>query len=200
MKKHHKLIEYIFEKSIEVKKLFYQENSKKISDVINRIVTTFKTNKGKILIFGNGGSAADAQHIAGEFVNKFLCDRKALPAIALTTDTSVITSIGNDIGYDQIFSRQIEALGSSGDFAMGISTSGNSINVLNGLKTAKEMGLDTVAFLGCNGGLIHKEFPNDLNLIVPAYSTPRIQESHITLAHTICEIVELIILGQSDIE
>jgi len=195
-KEHYKLIEYIFEKSIEVKKLFYQENSKKISDIINRIVTTFKTNKGKILIFGNGGSAADAQHIAGEFVNKFLYDRKALPAIALTTDTSVITSIGNDIGYDQIFSRQIEALGSSGDFAMGISTSGNSINVLNGLKTAKEIGLDTVAFLGCNGGLIHKEFPNGLNLIVPVYSTPRIQESHITLAHTICEIVELIIFGE----
>lgn len=198
MKKHHKLIEYIFEKSIEVKKLFYQENSEKISDVIDRIVTIFKTNKGKILIFGNGGSAADAQHIVSEFVNKFLYDRKALPAIALTTDTSVITSIGNDIGYDQIFSRQIEALGSSGDFAIGISTSGNSISVLNGLKTAKEIGLDTATFLGCNGGLIHKEFPHDLNLIVPAHSTPRIQESHITLAHTICEIVELIILGQND--
>lgn len=178
---------------------FFENNIDKINDIINVILMVLKVgDKGKIFIFGNGGSAADAQHIAAEFVNKFLINRKSMPAIALTTDTSVITAIGNDIGYDQIFSRQLEAFGKFGDLAIGISTSGNSLNVLYGLKTAREMGLNTVAFLGCDGGKIHKRFPHDRHIIVPSYSTPRIQEVHITLAHVICEIVEDILFGEKN--
>jgi D-sedoheptulose 7-phosphate isomerase len=142
----------------------------------------------KVLIFGNGGSAADSQHIAGELVSKFRRERQALAAIALTTDTSILTSIGNDYGFDYLFARQIEALGQEGDVAWGISTSGNSPNVLRAVKTAREQGLITLGFTGQDGG----ELKNlvDICFCVPSSSTPRIQEVHITVAHALCELVE----------
>lgn len=143
---------------------------------------------GKVLLFGNGGSAADAQHLAGEFVNRFLFDRPALAAISLSTDTSVITCVANDACYEAVFSRQIEALGREGDLAWGISTSGNSANVLKAIKTAKEKKLLTVGFTGGNGGKLAEMV--DLPLVVPVRSTPRIQEIHITAGHIICELVE----------
>lgn len=194
--KYNQQIFNILMEGVKIKEAFYQENNSKILDVINKIIGTFKLG-GKVLIFGNGGSAADAQHIAGEFVNRFMFDRPALPAIALTTDTSVMTAIGNDSNYNFIFSRQIEALGSSNDFAIGISTSGNSINVLNGLLAAKEKRLNIVSLLGCDGGLIAKELDIDNHLIVPSYSTPRIQEVHIVVAHIICEIVEDVLFNNN---
>ena len=144
---------------------------------------------GKILIFGNGGSAADAQHIAAELVGRYKSKRKGLPAIALTTDTSALTSIGNDFGYDQIFQRQIEALVKPEDILIGISTSGNSLNVLSGLKLAKKLGCKTIGLSGNNGGDMNKIC--DINIVVPASDTPRIQEMHILIGHTLCHLIEL---------
>ena len=142
----------------------------------------------KVLLFGNGGSAADAQHIAAEFVGRFAFDRPALPALALSVNTSCVTAIGNDYGFDLVFSRQIEALGRSGDVAIGISTSGNSSNVLHGLSVAKKMGLGTVALTGCTGGKLKKVV--DHCICVPSQETPRIQECHILIGHIISELVE----------
>jgi len=143
---------------------------------------------GKILIFGNGGSAADAQHIAAELVGRYKSERKGLPAIALTTDTSALTSIGNDFGYDQIFERQIEALAKSEDILIGISTSGNSSNVISGLKMAKALGCRTIGLSGSDGGNMNKIC--DINIVVPASDTPRIQEMHILIGHTLCQLIE----------
>ena len=143
---------------------------------------------GKILIFGNGGSAADAQHIAAEMVGRYKAERKGLPAIALTTDTSILTSIGNDYGYSHIFNRQIEALAKNGDVAIGISTGGSSINVINALKCANDMGCKTIGFSGKDGGEMSTLC--DVNLIVPNDDTPRIQEMHILIGHTICHLVD----------
>lgn len=142
----------------------------------------------KILLAGNGGSAADAQHLAGELVNRFSYDRPGLPAFALTTDTSVLTAIGNDYGYEHLFARQIEAVGQAGDVFIGISTSGRSVNVLNALRRAREKGLVTVGFTGRTGG----EMPAlcDYCLRVPADATPRIQEGHMSLGHTLCWLIE----------
>ena len=142
----------------------------------------------KILLFGNGGSAADAQHLAGELVNRFLYDRPPLAAIALTVDTSVLTCIANDSDYSLIFSRQIEALGKAGDLALGLSTSGNSPNVLKGLEAAHKLGLTTVGFSGGSGGKLVEAV--DYSLVVPSTITPRIQEAHITIGHIICQLVE----------
>ncbi len=142
----------------------------------------------KVLLFGNGGSAADSQHIAAELVSRFRRGRKALPAIALTTDTSILTSIGNDYGFQELFSRQIEALGEKGDVAIAISTSGNSINVLNGVRTAKQAGLLTVGFTGEDGGKLKDAV--DICFCAPTQSTPRIQEVHIAVAHAICEAID----------
>jgi len=150
---------------------------------------------GKLLIFGNGGSAADAQHIAAEFVNRFLKERRPLAAMALTTDTSVITSIGNDYHFDQIFQKQIEALGRIGDIAMGISTSGNSPNVVLAMETAREMGLFTIGFTGRGGAI---STLSDILFTVPSDVTARIQETHITLAHILCELVEERMFGGVD--
>ena len=186
-------IENMIKESIDVKSTLYQQ-VEKIKNIAEEMAYCFEKGN-KVLLMGNGGSAADAQHIAGEFVNRFLIDRPALSAIALTTDTSVLTAIGNDINYDQIFSRQIEAHASFGDVCIGISTSGNSENVLNGLKTSIEKGANTISFLGCDGGRIVKELDMITNVIVPSWSTPRIQEIHITLAHIICEIVEGILFN-----
>jgi D-sedoheptulose 7-phosphate isomerase len=137
---------------------------------------------------GNGGSAADCQHLAAEFVGRFKLERKGYPAIALTTDTSILTAVGNDYSFDSIFSRQIEALGKEGDLVVGISTSGNSKNIIRGVEKAKELGLYTVGLLGKDGGAL-KDLV-DLPLVVPIDNTARIQECHILIGHIVCEIVE----------
>lgn len=144
---------------------------------------------GKILICGNGGSAGDSQHFAAELTGRFKRERKALAAIALTTDTSALTAIGNDYGFDFIFSRQVEALGNSGDILFGISTSGNSQNVINAIFSAKQIGMNVISLLGRDGGKI-KNLNPDLNIIIPSNDTPRIQEMHIFCIHMLCDIVE----------
>ncbi|HPM43324.1 MAG TPA: D-sedoheptulose 7-phosphate isomerase [Candidatus Omnitrophota bacterium] len=143
---------------------------------------------GKLLIFGNGGSAADSQHMAAELVGRFKKERRPWPAIALTTNTSTLTAIANDYSYDDVFTRQLSALGKPGDVALGISTSGNSSNVIKALKTAQEMGIKTIGLTGKLGGKITSEC--DVTITVPAKETPRIQECHLLLVHIICEIVE----------
>ena len=142
----------------------------------------------KILLCGNGGSAADAQHIAAELTGRYKTERRGLPGIALTTDTSALTAIGNDYGYDRVFDRQVEALAQKGDLLIGISTSGNSINVINALKVAREMGCKTLGLTGRDGGAMNELC--DINLVVPSNDTPRIQEMHILFAHTICQIID----------
>ena len=159
----------------------------KINNCINIIIECLKKDK-KIILFGNGGSAADAQHIAAEFVGRFNLERKSYPAIALTTDSSIITSIGNDYSFDQIFSRQCESLVTKDDVIIGISTSGNSINVKNGLITAKKNGAKTIGLLGNGGGEIKSIV--DYPLIVESNSTARIQEIHRIVSHIICDLVE----------
>ena len=146
-------------------------------------------NGGKILFFGNGGSAADAQHLATELAVRYVNDRAAIAALALTTDTSSLTAIGNDYGFDHLFSRQIEAIGKPGDVAIGISTSGNSENVLKALTTASTMGLKTIAFTGKGGGKIPATNP-DVTIIIPSDTTARIQEMHITLGQMLCGALE----------
>jgi D-sedoheptulose 7-phosphate isomerase len=175
------------QESLRVKERFFQENVDAIVEIARLLGETFRRGK-KILIFGNGGSAADAQHIAAEFVNRLLFDRAPLPAIALTTDTSILTSIGNDADFSIIFARQIEALGRKGDIAWGITTSGKSPNVIKGLRKAKEIGMVTIAFTGHDGGEALRMADHGLN--VTSTSTPRIQEAHITAGHIICELVE----------
>ena len=142
----------------------------------------------KILLFGNGGSAADSQHIAAELVGKLLVKRRALPALALTTDTSNLTALGNDFGYDSVFQRQVEALGQPGDVAIGISTTGKSPNVLSAVAMAKLKGLKTIALTGRDGKPLADQV--DLSIIIPSDSTQRIQESHITIGHILCELIE----------
>lgn len=143
---------------------------------------------GKILLMGNGGSAADSQHIAAEIVGRYKKERKGLPAIALTTDTSILTSVGNDYGYEYIFSRQIEALCSPQDLVIGLTTSGNSPNVVRGIETAKQIGAVTVGMTGGNGGKLATLC--DHNLIMPSNDTPRIQEAHIFIGHSLCDLLE----------
>lgn len=161
--------------------------AKKIAQAAEWIISVYQNN-GQVLICGNGGSAADAQHIAAELVGRFKKERKPLPAIALTTDTSILTAIGNDYGFDQIFSRQVQALARAGDIVIGLSTSGNSPNVLLALSKAKELGAKTIGLAGRDGGRLAQEA--DLCLVVPSDNTPRIQESHITIGHIICQLVE----------
>lgn len=142
----------------------------------------------KVLICGNGGSAADAQHFSAELTGRYKTERRGLPSIALTTDTSALTAIGNDYGFDKIFSRQVEALGSSGDVVIGISTSGNSKNVIEALNSAKKLGCKTMGLTGRDGGEMNSIC--DINVVVPSEDTPRIQEMHILFIHTICQIVD----------
>lgn len=182
----------IFEESAELKKHFAEKNADIIVDLAVTIANAFK-NGNKLLLFGNGGSAADAQHLAAEFVNRFRIERPPLPAIALTTDSSIITSIGNDYDFSEIFSKQVKALASKGDIIIGISTSGNSPNVLKGLEVAASMGVKTVAFTGKKGGKIAEAVEVLLN--VESETTARIQEVHITLGHAICDLVDQIIFG-----
>ncbi|MFO7568302.1 MAG: D-sedoheptulose 7-phosphate isomerase [Smithellaceae bacterium] len=187
----------IFRESCRVKEAFVNEQLVKLANVIEVLTSALKAGN-KILIFGNGGSAADAQHIAAEFVNRFIIERPPLPAIALTTDTSILTSIGNDYDFSEIFSKQIRALGQPGDIAWGISTSGNSPNVLKALEQAKKMGLVTLAFTGKDGGPIAQMA--DLCLNVTSNSTARIQETHITAGHVICELVDIKLFQKPDLK
>ena len=155
---------------------------------IYEIIINIRNNDNKILIFGNGGSAADAQHIAAELVGRYKVERKGLAAIALTTDTSVVTSISNDYGYERVFDRQVEALANKGDVVIGISTGGSSANVINALKLANDLECKTIGFSGRGGGKMNELC--DVNLVVPAEDTPRIQEMHILIGHTICHLIE----------
>jgi len=143
---------------------------------------------GKLLLFGNGGSAADAQHLAAEFVGRFQMERHPLPAIALTTDSSILTAVGNDYGFEQIFARQVQALGRSGDVAIGISTSGNSSNVTGAIKQAAKQDLKTIGLAGRDGGSLAKCV--DISITVRSSNTARVQECHITIGHILCELVE----------
>lgn len=177
----------IFRESADLKLRFIRQNADLLTQVVKVIVQAFK-NGNKVLLFGNGGSAADAQHIAAEFVNRFLIERPPLPAIALTTDTSILTSISNDYGYVDSFSKQVKALGKEGDVAVGISTSGLAANVIKAIKVAKEMGLKTVALTGMDGGELAKVA--DMAIIVDSSLTPRIQEVHTTVGHVLCEMVD----------
>ncbi len=151
------------------------------------VLKTIK-NKKKIILMGNGGSAADAQHIAAEFTGRYKVERKALPAIALTTDTSALTAIGNDYGYEFVFERQVEALANKNDLVIGISTTGNSQNLLNAFKKARELGCNTLGLSGKGGGKFNKLC--DLNIIIPSDNTPRIQEMHILIGHIFCQAVD----------
>jgi D-sedoheptulose 7-phosphate isomerase len=173
--------------SAELKLVFAKEATGDVIKAIEIIEKSIKSG-GKLLIFGNGGSAADAQHLAAEFVNRYLKERDAFPAIALTTDASILTSVGNDSSFEDIFSRQIEALGKKGDVAWGLSTSGRSKNIIKALRKAKSLGLKTIGFTGRDGGEVEKIV--DCNINVPSTSTPRIQEVHITIGHIICELIE----------
>jgi D-sedoheptulose 7-phosphate isomerase len=164
-----------------------RELSPLIAELVTLLVETF-TRGGKLLVMGNGGSAADAQHFAAEIVGRFKMERKGLPAIALSTDTSILTAIGNDYGFDRVFSRQVEALAAPGDLIVGISTSGNSTNVLQALELAREKGCCTIGLLGKDGGTIKDVC--DLALIVPTSDTPRVQEGHITIIHIVCDLLE----------
>lgn len=163
-----------------------------IAQLAERLIETFKIGN-KLLIMGNGGSAADAQHFAGEIVSRFRMERPALPAIALSTDTSILTAIGNDYGFERIFSRQVEALAAPGDAVIGISTSGNSPNVLKALVVARQAGCTTIGLLGKDGGSIKALC--DIPLIIPSNDTPRVQEGHITVIHILCDLIEQGLFG-----
>jgi len=164
-----------------------QELTPRIVEMVELMVDTFQRG-GKVLVMGNGGSAADAQHFVAEIVGRFKMERRGLPALALSTDTSILTAIGNDYGFDRVFSRQVEALAAPGDLVIGISTSGNSPNVLLALELARETGCRTVGLLGKDGGSIKGVC--DLALIVPTADTPRVQEAHITIIHIVCDLLE----------
>jgi len=181
------IIQKRFKESVEVKTNFLKENLTKIFEVIKLISHCFEVGN-KLFFFGNGGSAADAQHLAAEFVNRYIMDRPPLPAIALTTDTSILTSISNDSSFNEVFAKQLRALGKDGDIAVGISTSGASPNILKAFEVAKEIGMKTIALTGGDGGALTKVA--DYSLIVPSSSTPRIQEVHILVGHILCELVE----------
>ncbi|WP_373074059.1 SIS domain-containing protein [Sulfurimonas sp.] len=180
--------------SYQTKQKIYENDEllDKIVEVSQKCVDLYKTDK-KTILAGNGGSAADAQHIAAELVGRYGFDRPSIPSLALTTDTSNLTAIGNDYGYDKVFSRQLEGMGQSGDIFIGISTSGNSVNILNAFDVAKKKNILTVALVGKDGGEMAKKA--DIALVVPSDSTPRIQESHILIGHIICDIIEKEIFG-----
>lgn len=175
--------------SYETKQKIYENEAliEIIEKVASKCVEIYRNGK-KTIIAGNGGSAADAQHIAAELVGRYGFDRPSLPSLALTTDTSNLTAIGNDYGYDKVFSRQLEGMGQEGDIFIGISTSGNSVNIINAFESAKEKGIMTVALTGRDGGKMAQIA--DIAIVVPSNDTPRIQESHILIGHIICDIIE----------
>ena len=180
-------IKDILLESIQVKEEILRNQVESIAQIAELMIDCLKKD-GKVIVFGKGGSASDSQHIAAELVGRFKKDRSALAAVALTTNTSILTSIANDYGYEVVFSRQVEALGKKNDVVLGISTSGKAKNVALGIKQAKKMGIKTVALSGGDGGDIVKLA--DVSLVVPSKITARIQEAHITVAHIICEIIE----------
>lgn len=180
-------IKKIFLESGEIIRKFIEMEEKNIVKCIELLIKTIKNGK-KIIICGNGGSAADAQHFAAELSGKFRYNRKPLPAISLTTNTSALTAISNDFGFEKVFERQLESIGNEGDVLIGISTSGNSENIINAVRKAKKLGIYSIGLLGKNGGKL-KDLV-DLAIIVPSDETPRIQESHLVAYHTICEEVE----------
>ena len=164
------------------------ENLSNDIEIASKICIKSLKQNGKIILFGNGGSAADAQHIAAELVGRYMTERKGLAAIALTTDTSILTSIGNDYGYEKVFSRQIEALANAGDVAIGLSTGGTSKNVINAMKLAINNGCNVIGFSGKDGGIMNEIC--DVNIVVPSDQTPRIQEMHILIGHTLCHLID----------
>jgi D-sedoheptulose 7-phosphate isomerase len=170
------------------------EQGEQVAEAARLLAATLKQG-GKILLFGNGGSAADAQHLAAEFVNRFQIERPPLAALALTTDTSILTSIANDYDFQEIFAKQVRALGQPGDAALGLSTSGGSANVERGLDAAREMGLKTLALSGGDGGPVAAAA--DLAITVPSQKTPRIQEVHITIGHVLCDLVDFLLFPEA---
>jgi len=188
------IISKVLKESLRTKNNFIDKNNAKLIDLAEYISKAFNDDK-KLMICGNGGSAADAQHIAAEFVNRFQLERQPLPALALTTDTSIITSIANDYGYEEIFSKQIKALGVEGDILLAISTSGKSKNILSAIRTAKERGLYTVGFMGGDCGEMLKSV--DLALVVESNETPRVQEVHMLAGHLLCELVDYILFQKN---
>ena len=178
----------IVSSSLEVKRRFFEAQTDAVIKAVAMIAEAFKAN-GKLLVFGNGGSAADAQHIAGELVNRFLQKRRGLPAIALTTDGGVLTCIANDSGFENVFARQIEALGTKGDVCLAISTSGTSSNIVRACEQARAQGIKVIGLLGRDGGNVAALC--DLTLIVPSNDTQRIQEAHNLTGHVLCELIEL---------
>lgn len=181
------IIEFEFNEHIKTSKLTMESISSSL-EIAAKFCIDCLQGGGKIVIFGNGGSAADAQHIAAELVGRYKVERKGLAAIALTTDTSVVTSISNDYGYERVFERQIEAITNKGDVVIGISTGGNSSNVINALKLANDLACKTIGLSGKGGGEMNQLC--DINLVVPSEDTPRIQEMHILIGHTICHLIE----------
>jgi len=186
------IISEILEDSLRVKRASIQANADRISQGAD-VLAACLSGGHKILIFGNGGSAADAQHIAAEFVNRFRIERPPLAALALTTDTSVLTSIGNDYHFDEVFEKQVRALGVTNDVAWGISTSGNSPNVIKAIRSARAQGLKTIGMTGQGGQLAECA---DLVLTVESSVTARIQETHITMGHLLCELVDRILFPE----
>jgi len=182
-----KAIHNEFISHLETINIVIKTMQEKLEDASKLAVETLK-NGNKILLCGNGGSAADAQHIAAELTGRYKTERKGLAGIALTTDTSALTAIGNDYGYDRVFDRQVESLANMGDLIIGISTSGNSQNVINALKLGKEIGCKTLGLSGRDGGVMNEVC--DINLVVPSDNTPRIQEMHILFGHTICQCID----------
>jgi D-sedoheptulose 7-phosphate isomerase len=175
------------QESVEVKTRLLTQANPTLARIAVAMAEAFR-NGGKVILFGNGGSAADAQHVAAELVNEFLLDRRALPALALTTDTPLLTAISNDVGFEHVFARQVEALVQPGDVVVGLSTSGNSENVLQGLRVAQQYGATTVGLTGRDGGKL--KGVADICFCAPSDNTPRIQEAHMTVLHAICEGVE----------
>jgi len=188
-----KIIQKALLESIGVKEDFIKENTTKITFFAEKIALALTSDR-KLLLCGNGGSAADAQHIAAEFINRYELERPPLPAIALTTDTSILTSVGNDYSFNEVFSKQVKALGVEGDVLLAISTSGNSMNVIEAVKAAKSLGIFTVGLTGGEGGQLASLV--DLSLVVKSRVTGRIQETHILLGHIICELVDYILFQQ----
>lgn len=188
------IITSTLEESAQFLQRVSRDYARQIEAIVRAIVDVYQRGN-KVFLFGNGGSAADAQHLAGEFVNRFLFDRPALGAISLSTDTSVLTCIANDASFETVFSRQIEALGQEGDLAWGLSTSGNSPNVLKAVEAAKARKMITVGFTGGEGGKLAELV--DLAFVVPTLLTPRIQEVHIITGHIICQLVESHLFSES---
>jgi D-sedoheptulose 7-phosphate isomerase len=173
--------------TVRLQRQFLEEQGAVVVDAARMLAESFRAG-GRVFIFGNGGSAADAQHLAAEFVNRFQVERPPLAGLALTTDTSILTAVANDYDFSEVFAKQLRAWGRPGDVAWGISTSGGSPNVVRGLQTARELGLKTLAFCGRDGGEV--ALAADIPLIVRSRNTPRVQEVHITIGHVLCDLVD----------